>query len=446
MKKYNILFILLLVSLLSACSKDDETEIFQESADQRMQDALSGYMEQMTSAGEYGWKVRYFPDTTKAGGWTFLMRFNENNTVEMIGDVSADPEIVEGVYELLSSQGPVLNFGSFLPISELVNPNSRYPEARYGSNEFIFTDENFTGDIHLISKRNRSPFVLFEATEEDWETIDEHVVIEQQLAGGENPPSVYRYFTVTDGSETKTSEMFYDQFLRFMTLRSQGTSVIESSSHGVAFSNDSLYLNPPVEFKGEEINRMVYLEESDSFFGESNGVTATLAYSNTPAFTDDDYLYPGGNRYGYLTSSWNYLNDSRDLYTTDTYRALFNATDETLGQYGMYLNYVQVHFNINGNPEDNRILYNTNLGTAHVFVTVERKDNKIYMTTAGIAFTNPDEMGMLTPEDLPIHEFFTDPNGLYVDHIGSFLGFSNPGFTLVSASNPTFRVLLYGNL
>ena len=93
----------------------------------------------------------------------------------------------------------------------------------------------------------------------------------------------------------------------------------------------------------------------------------------------------------------------------------------------MYLNAAQLHFNFNGVPGDHRIPYSTNLGTAHIFLSLERKDSKIYLTTVGIGFTNPEEISMLTPQDFPIHQFYTDPNGLYVNHIGRFLNFSNPG-------------------
>jgi hypothetical protein len=79
-----------------------------------------------------------------------------------------------------------------------------------------------------------------------------------------------------------------------------------------------------------------------------------------------------------------------------------------------------------------------------VFLTTERADNKLILSNAGIAFTHPDNIGFLTYEDLaPLHDFWTNPDGLYVDSPGNFLNFSNKAYTFVNASSPNERVLTY---
>lgn len=449
MKKLSYsLFIFFSLVLFTGCSEDDELELFDENPDQRMESKLNGYKEQLTGAGDPGWKVIYYPDSTSMGGWTFLMKFNEDNSVEMIGDVLPDPEIEQGVYELLASQGPVLNFASFLPITELTNPSSAYPESRHGSNEFIFRDTDFEGNIHLVSKTNKAPFVLQPAEAGDWTEILEHAKVEQAfIGGGENAPSLFRTFEVTNGSETVHYRFSYDAYLNFLTLTPNGNTEAKISRHGVAFSKDSVFLNPPLNFNGAEIKRMALAEDGTEFIGKADNTTARLYYSDKPLVKTDAYLVPFDNFMAYIYTGAAYLGHPLDVYTTNSYLELFMETNASLNQYGLSLQAVRIYFNYNDDPTDNRIVYHMSAGgqafSAHVFVDLVRENNKIYLKEEGIAFTS-NAISFLTYENFkPLHDFYFDPEGLYVENPGTFLNFTNQAFTLVSASKPTVRVLSF---
>lgn len=436
--------------VLSGCSKNEDDGVFEENPDERIEAKLLNYKDQLVSS-EQGWKVRFFPDNSRAGGWTFVMNFNDDNTVEMIGDVASNPEIEKGIYELLKSQGPVLNFGSFLPITRLVNPTSSYPQSRYGSNEFIFTDDDFTGIIEMISKRNGASFDLEPASEQDWSEVRMHEEISENLAGtAESVPSVYRYFSVSDGNDSIVSSLEYDSYLRFMTLKTQGTDVVESRGHGIAFTPDSIILNPAVVFKGEEIDRMLYVPETKEFVGRSGNVEARIYYNNKPAFPDDSYLVPSNGGYAYVVSSSSFLNSDLDLYTTDPFRQLFLETNANFSPYGLGLASIQLHFNIStpGSPDNNRLIFQLTDGVNSYYVQylvdLDRRDNKLYLIENGNVLYSVEGLSFFTREFFePIIDFYTDPQGLYVDNPGNFLNYSNDAYTFVSASKPNVRTLTY---
>lgn len=452
MRNYKLILFLLSFAVLSACdSNDDELVIFEEAADVRMESTLAGYKDQMTTA-EDGWKVRYFPDSSATGGWNFLMRFDAKNNVQMIGDVYPDPELQTGFYELLRSQGPVLNFGSYLPITELVNPSSLHPQSRYGSNDFIFVDEDFTDDIKLISKRNRSPFVLQRATSQDWEDILLHAQTESEFSGGGESSSVFRFFTASDGTNTTVSEISYDPYLRFLNLRSIGEEKTQISDHGLAFTKDSVIFNPPLEYGGEQVRRMAYLPETQEFYGENSGVEVRLYYNDGPLEEDDDYLIPYSDTESLtLINSSTYYRDSRDMYSTNPYWELYDQVEQNLNNENWRIASVQLYYNYApvGNPSRYRVTFSVRSLEDNAsffvrfFVDLENKDNKMYFTDLNDGSVSSSRVAHLGKELFqPLIDFYTDPEGLYVDRPGDFFT-GAPGFTFVSASDPSIRVFMY---
>ena len=77
-----------------ACSVDNDY-IFDDISTHRLNQFIDECNEELVTA-EHGWKFVYYPDTTQYGGFTFLMRFSDNEEgkrVEMQSDLNDSTSI-----------------------------------------------------------------------------------------------------------------------------------------------------------------------------------------------------------------------------------------------------------------------------------------------------------------------------------------------------------------
>ena len=107
MKKYIIIIISCLASLLTSCVHDTEA-LFDKPAAERMAESLQAYR-QLLTAQTNGWLVEYYPEKTqKYGGFNLYFRFDgESVTVRSEINPSA---LATSSWTMGSDMGPTINF------------------------------------------------------------------------------------------------------------------------------------------------------------------------------------------------------------------------------------------------------------------------------------------------------------------------------------------------
>jgi hypothetical protein len=179
--KGRILICFLCVTLaFSACKKDD-APAFEESADERLNKALTSYQDKLVGA-ENGWKAFISP----AGGGTyfFYLKFSAQNRVKMYSTFDSASAVtpMESSYRLKALQQPSLIFDTYSYVHALADPNENIiVNAKINSGpvgvglksdfEFYF-DSTYTDSVTLIGRFNGSKAVLIRATKQEADAYD----------------------------------------------------------------------------------------------------------------------------------------------------------------------------------------------------------------------------------------------------------------------------------
>jgi len=128
-----------LLPLVLACSTDEFEGV---RPDERLGATLESY-EQLLSGAQHGWKAHLYP--AGGGGYGFLFRFNDQNRVTMLADISTETgsSAKESSYRLKAALLPSLYFDTYSYIHLLADPdpsvNGGEPGwGRYSDFEFAF--------------------------------------------------------------------------------------------------------------------------------------------------------------------------------------------------------------------------------------------------------------------------------------------------------------------
>jgi hypothetical protein len=243
-----IYFICLAVGF-SSCEKED-SPAFEESADERINKALTTYQDKLVGA-DNGWKAFIYP---KGGGtFFFYFKFNAQNRVKMYSTFDSVSAVtpMESSYRLKALQQPSLIFDTYSYVHALADPNENIiVNAKINSGpvgvglqsdfEFYF-DSTYTDSITLVGRFNGSKAVLVRATKQEADSYDN-----KELARGflfQNLDKYLNYFKrVTIGGVAY--EINVNQDTRTVTFSWLDGSTVRSfttpfyySSTGVTFVN-----------------------------------------------------------------------------------------------------------------------------------------------------------------------------------------------------------------
>lgn len=167
--------ILAAITVFTSCKKDDKA-LFDKSADERLNEALTAYQTKLTGATN-GWKGFVYP---KSGGvYTFYFKFNDANRVNMLSsfDSTSSVTLKESSYRLKALQQPSLLFDTYSYLHVLADPDASVNGGPDGSGlvnsvglqsdfEFYF-DSSSADTINLVGRFNGSKATLIRATAEE---------------------------------------------------------------------------------------------------------------------------------------------------------------------------------------------------------------------------------------------------------------------------------------
>ena len=161
MKKIQIYGVLALVTLsvaLTSCFKNEEADIFDKNAAERLEEAKTYYSNILTDKGGK-WQMEYFANSDEHG-YVYLMTFNKNGQVTISGQneyigyeynpTSTGAKIYKSetsLWEVIADNGPVLSFNSYNRAFHIFA--SPYDVPPYGDNETDESGEGHLGDYEF---------------------------------------------------------------------------------------------------------------------------------------------------------------------------------------------------------------------------------------------------------------------------------------------------------
>jgi hypothetical protein len=177
MKKNNqlrsILFAIGVVIVMAACDNEYEP-IFNETTDERVQQALTEYNTLLRSA-PHGWKAMLY--TKAGGGYFYYFDFNENGIVNMVSDFNetSAAQPMDGTWVLKALQKPTLTFDTYSYIHLPADPDGSVNGGTSGEgllSDFEFTFVKVSGDsIIMKGLKHSTELYLLKATEEETSRI-----------------------------------------------------------------------------------------------------------------------------------------------------------------------------------------------------------------------------------------------------------------------------------
>jgi hypothetical protein len=170
--KNKYLSYLLLFFIVGLWSCKDDNDVFEQTADERINASLAAYQKELSDA-PYGWKGIIYPGG--GGVYSFYFKFNDQNRVVMYSDFAAESAAIakESSYRVKAMQTPSLIFDTYSYLHVLADPDAEVNGGTYGDGlrsdyEFSFSGDTLNnGNITLTGTKNQSKLILIKATQEE---------------------------------------------------------------------------------------------------------------------------------------------------------------------------------------------------------------------------------------------------------------------------------------
>lgn len=216
--KYLILAFLLPLMLFTSCKREEE-RIFDQSASERMSEAIANAYAVLQD-NEAGWMMKYYPSSTREfGGYTIFAKFVSNAQVSLTSDINDD--VITSSYSVVQESGPVLTFNGFNKVihyfSEPGLDNGGIGADDTGmKGDFEFIVLKATADsVVLKGKKSGNEIVMLPLSGTEFETkaveyqeasisFAEFGVFNLENSSGEISPLTYSSRTFQDASDANS--------------------------------------------------------------------------------------------------------------------------------------------------------------------------------------------------------------------------------------------------
>ncbi|OIV40727.1 DUF4302 domain-containing protein [Flavobacterium johnsoniae] len=439
---YKCLMISFAALLLGSCSSPEVDAKFDQNATERLSGRQKELNDLLLSSAE-GWKAVYYTDSTQLGGWTHLFKFLPAGKVEMASDFDSDTGVYQSQYDIQVGSTVSLVFTTENRIHLLSNA-ADYPTAGLlakgylGDFQFYYYGQK-NGDIIFRTNRNGHFLRFVKATPQDWADLPKNTPMINNITGDMFSP-LFRLLEINDGTTTKNYDFDYNTDARFGTGYSIEPGVNVSYDLAFSFNPTGAFSKIPLDVKGQKLTDFVYNSTNNTFVATgTNGVSATVKYTNAPPIVTDDYkILLNGKGNPQMVVAYIAANLYTAPSTSDYFRYLISKVNATLPA-AQSIARVQLVFNNASNQTF--IQYQFNGGKAaisHLVTTVEDAANKtIILKDAGWTVA-PAAYAFLKDIDNEL----TNPKGLYIKKESFRITFSNVVWTLTSASS-SFRMTSY---
>lgn len=280
-------YALILITVMASCKKEDDP-VFDQTPEERINKVLGDYAAALEGSA-YGWNGVL--KTGKGGVYHFHFSFDDNNRVQMYGDVDTTSAIVrkESSYRLKALQQPSLIFDTYNYLHQLADPDGSVNEGDYGeglTSDFEFSLDTLTTDsIKLTGRFKNTKMVLYKATQADlqaWQNGDWNDAGRFEHLGNR----ILHYFKrlQTGG---RAYELRVDPAVRTISFTwLQGSTVMQHTS-AYTYSSQGLVLETPLPTGVSRLSNIEWDAGSSLFRLNVNGTgSGTIAGAIAPVKVD----------------------------------------------------------------------------------------------------------------------------------------------------------------
>jgi len=283
--------------LFAACDNDFESE-FDLAPDERTEIVLNEWQDALTSS-EHGWITHYYPNPEFLGGFTYVLKFDENGSVVMNWEIGDTPD--ESLYSLKMFEKPVLVFDTYSIFSKMTDPSIGKPGQGFGGElEFAFVKKSVAGDsIYLEERVSGDPLVLVKAEAVAWENIKKYSDM-AALMERRNEKVVPFYLNLfVEGWDTKVN-LVYNEDMQKTRLTYTENGEAKAIDMPINFTHEGFEFHHALEFNGIKVRSFKYDEAKNEYVVLDNGVTGAFKYdTECHSVFDGAYeIFFGGNKFG----------------------------------------------------------------------------------------------------------------------------------------------------
>lgn len=428
------LSVCMLLLTVTACTDNDVEPLFDQSINERVDEAKAEYLEILTSA-EYGWIGNYNPNKD-FGTFTMLMDFDDNGYVSIASDYQVGTEdntITYRISKSLKLELVLETHAAFHSIYEFYNNGN---DGEYVFNILSANDD----EVVLESKRDYGDeitiFTLKKATQADLDLQPKIDALTQ--VSDHKLESVFRNVLLNDQQIAEFSFELGSK-LATVTYLSNGQEVSITKPATITSDPIGFYFDEPININGTILSSFTYNETTNEYVNVEDGLR--IIYDNQPFYIGNDvnYLVQKGNPvflYRPELGAYPLTSPGHD----DMYQSIndqLNAVGFSLYEYSLTLD-----FNSN-EPCANqiRVIVKRNSDGANFFAfycfdTPVVRDGKLYLNYVGTYGDGEALLYVLAP----IVNMYNSSEGLIFTYEGNFSSYSNIAGTFTSIDNPSLRV------
>lgn len=293
--RYIILYIIAL-AFFAGCTKKTDN-LFEKTADERLNDALNGYQTALTGAP--GWKLFVYPkgledDNIKVGGLTYYLRFLNNNRVSMVSDfttaIAASPK--ESGYRIKALQRPSLIFDTYtyMHIPADPDPDVSFSPTGTGGNgwgtdfNFAFTETTIKDTFRLKGNFNKSEALLIKATQAEMDAAFSRGRLRDimNFTFGYPASNPFLYF---QASPSLRAGVGFNLDLNILTFTYLDGGNLVNRSIPFSFTINGIFLQTPVTIGSYTFQEMFWDEAKRLYYILSGTTRIELANNPVPIVT-----------------------------------------------------------------------------------------------------------------------------------------------------------------
>ena len=288
MKK--LIYILAGVLTLSSCQKNEPDDLFGGKTPSQRFEQSQAELRRELAKPENGWKLTYFTNDKKFGGFTFLMKFTSEGFVSMASDIKATATATTSKYEIQEGQGTMLVFTTKNYIHELSDaytPTDLRGKGYEGEFQFIYYGKEGNKLKFRTQRKATEQYVYFEpATIQDWNTI-------QNLSGSVDAleGDIFRhFFRVTKDGVTKDYSISLSNRFLTLNLSSDPSQTLKTA---LVPTQAGFTFDPPLVIEGKTFTQLTWDNNASParYITTVEGVTAEIRFELRPSqeHISDDY-------------------------------------------------------------------------------------------------------------------------------------------------------------
>ncbi len=293
--KYLFLSIVVL-ALFAGCTKKTDN-LFENTTDERLNDALNSYQAALTGAP--GWKLFVYPkgledDNIKVGGLTYYLKFSTANRVTMVSDfttaIAATPK--ESGYRIKALQRPSLIFDTYtyMHIPADPDPEVSFSPTGTGGNgwgtdyNFAFTETAIKDTFRLRGNFNNSEALLIKATQAEMDAAFSRGRLRDIMNFTFDYPvtNPFLYFQASPSLKAGVGFDFNNVILTFTYL--DGGNLVNKSIP-FSFTINGIFLQSPVTISNYTFQEMFWDDAKKVYYILSGTNRVDLANNPGPIIT-----------------------------------------------------------------------------------------------------------------------------------------------------------------